>query len=97
MTVSIKIIQENYVEILRDYIMPAVEEIVGHDFYYKLSEAQREQGCNLLKNFIREQRIRRLPWPSHSPDRTCLVSTQENVSKRKPRNFNELANFSERI
>ena len=27
-----------------------------------------ERGCNLAKNFTREQGKRRLPWPSQSPD-----------------------------
>lgn len=69
---SIKIIENKlnalgYIEILRDELKPSAEKLTGNE-YILLQDNDPKHTAKLTKEYIQNQNIIQIPWPSQSPD-----------------------------
>jgi len=85
-----------YVSILQTYLLPAAQQMYGKNWRLQ-QDNDPKHTSRVAKDFIVENKIRTIDWPSNSPDLNPIENmwyiVKNNVEKRMPRNINELKQF----
>ena len=85
-----------YVSILQTQLLPAAQSIYRRNWRLQQDNNSKHTSC-VAKQFIAENSINTIDWPSNSPDLNPIENMwtiiKNNVEKRMPQNINELTKF----
>ena len=85
-----------YVNILQSQLLPAAQNMHGRNWRLQ-QDNDPKHTSRVAKDFIVENKIRFIDWPSNSPDLNPIENmwqiVKNNVEKRMPKDINELKKF----
>ena len=85
-----------YVSILQTQLLPAAQSIYRRNWRLQ-QDNDLKNTSRIAKQFIVENSINTIDWPSNSPDLNPIENIwtiiKNNVEKRMPQNINELTKF----
>ena len=85
-----------YVSILQNQLLPAARNMYRRNWRLQ-QDNDPKHTSRVAKNFIAENSICTIDWPSNSPDLNPIENMwtiiKNNVEKRMPQNINELTRF----
>ena len=85
-----------YVNILQTQLLPAAQSLYGRSWRLQ-QDNDPKHTSRVAKDFIAENKINTIDWPSNSPDLNPIENIwyimKNNVEKRMPRNVDELKQF----
>jgi hypothetical protein len=85
-----------YVSILQTQLLPAAQNMYGNNWRLQ-QDNDPKHTSRVAKDFIKENGIRTINWPSNSPDLNPIENMwhliKNNVEKRLSKNIDELKKF----
>ena len=92
-----KLTGEQYIKILETSMIPSAKKLIGNDFIFQEDNDPKhagDQGCKIVKKWVKDNNIHRLDWPAQSPDMNPIEHVWKRLKKQlstiKSKNLDEL-------